>query len=126
MISWNDHLDGRHPAAFNRRPGFLGMPHFVKLATLDELPVGGSKEVEHGGRIYAIFNVDGVISAIDGLCPHQGGPLADGPIDGTYVTCPWHGWEFCVRTGKSTLNARIRQPVYEVRVEGREILVAVG
>ena len=50
------------------------MPGFVKMATLDELPPGGSKEVEHGGRIYALFNVDGVISAIDGICPHQGGP----------------------------------------------------
>ena len=76
------------------------MPRFVKLATLDELPPGGSKEVEHGGRIFALFNVDGVISAIDGLCPHQGGPLADGPIHGTYVSCPWHGWEFCVRTAR--------------------------
>ena len=101
------------------------MPQFVKLATLDELPPGGSKEVEHGGRIYALFNVDGIISAIDGLCPHQGGPLADGPLDGTYVTCPWHGWQFCVRTGKTTLNTKLRQPVFEVRVEGHDVLVGV-
>jgi nitrite reductase (NADH) small subunit len=101
------------------------MPQFVKLATLDELPPGGSKEVEHGGRIYALFNVDGVISAIDGLCPHQGGPLADGPLGGTYVTCPWHGWQFCVRTGKTTLNAKLKQPVFEVKVEGLDVLVEV-
>ena len=101
------------------------MARFVKLATLNEVPPGASLEVEHEGRIVAIFNVDGVISAIDGLCPHQGGPLADGPMDGTYVTCPWHGWQFCVRTGKSTLNTKLRQPVFEVRIEGNDVLVAV-
>lgn len=101
------------------------MPRYVKVATLDELPPGGSKEVEHDGRIIAIFNVDGVVSAIDGLCPHQGGPLADGPIEGTLVSCPWHGWQFDVRTGQTTLNGTLKQPVYEVKVEGQDVLIAV-
>lgn len=101
------------------------MAGFVKMATLAELPVGSAKEVEHDGRIYAIFNVDGVISAIDGICPHQGGPLSEGEINGTCVSCPWHGWEFDVRTGQSSLNGKLKQPVYEVKVEGDEILVAV-
>ena len=101
------------------------MPGFVKMATLDELPPGGAKEVEHDGRIYALFNVDGVISALDGICPHQGGPLAEGPVEGTTVTCPWHGWQFDVRTGKSPLGPKIKQTVYEVKVEGRDVLVEV-
>lgn len=101
------------------------MPGFVKMATLAELPPGSSKEVEHEGRIYALFNVDGVISAIDGICPHQGGPLADGVVDGTMVTCPWHGWQFDVRTGKTPLGSRLKQTVYEVRIEGQDVLVAV-
>jgi nitrite reductase (NADH) small subunit len=101
------------------------MPNYVKMATLDNLPPGGALEVEHGGRIFALFNVEGVISAIDGICPHQGGPLADGPLDGTLVTCPWHGWQFDVRTGKTPLNNRLKQPVFEVKVEGRDVLVAV-
>lgn len=101
------------------------MPGFVKLATLDELPPGASKEVEHDGRVYALFNVAGTISALDGICPHQGGPLADGPLDGCLVTCPWHGWQFDVRTGQTTLNGRLKQPVFEVKVEGRDVLVAV-
>ena len=54
------------------------MPRFVKLATLDELPAGTAKEVEFEGRVYALYNVDGVISAIDGICPHQGARL---PMD---------------------------------------------
>jgi nitrite reductase (NADH) small subunit len=101
------------------------MPGFVKMATLEELPPGGSKEVEHDGRIYALFNVDGRISAIDGICPHQGGPLAEGALEGTLVTCPWHGWQFDVRSGRNGLGGRLQQPVYEVKVEGRDVLVAV-
>lgn len=101
------------------------MAGFVKLAALAELPEGSAKEVEHGGRIYAIFNVAGVISAIDGICPHQGGPLAEGELNGTCVSCPWHGWEFDVQNGNSTLNGKLKQPVYEVKVEGDDILVAV-
>ena len=101
------------------------MPKFVRLATLEELPLGAAREVEFEGRVYALFNVDGQISAIDGICPHQGGPLADGPLEGTTVTCPWHGWQFDVRTGKTPLGPKIKQTVYEVKVEGQDVLVGV-
>jgi nitrite reductase (NADH) small subunit len=101
------------------------MSRFVKMATLTELPPGGAKEVEFEGRVYAIFNVDGQISAIDGICPHQGGPLADGALEGTTVTCPWHGWQFDVRTGKTPLGPKIKQAVYEVKIEGQDVMVAV-
>jgi nitrite reductase/ring-hydroxylating ferredoxin subunit len=101
------------------------MPGLVKLATLAELPPGSSKEVEHEGRIYALFNVEGVITAIDGICPHQGGPLAEGVLEGTIVTCPWHGWQFDVQSGRMPMSSRIRQATYEVKVEGQDVLVAV-
>jgi len=101
------------------------MPRYVKMATLDELPVGGSKEVEFEGRVYALFNVEGSIHVIDGICPHQGGPLADGPLTGSRVSCPWHGWEFDVCTGASPLGPKVKLPVFEVRVEGSDVLVAV-
>ncbi|MDX2035305.1 MAG: non-heme iron oxygenase ferredoxin subunit [Isosphaeraceae bacterium] len=99
------------------------MPGFVKMASVDEIPPGSAKEVEHEGRIYAIFNVGGEFSAIDGICPHQGGPLSEGPLEGTCVTCPWHGWQFDVRSGQSTLHGRVKQVVYEVLVEGNDVLV---
>ena len=51
------------------------MPRFVKMATVEELPPGAAKEVEFEGRVYALFNAEGTITAIDGICPHQGGPL---------------------------------------------------
>jgi nitrite reductase/ring-hydroxylating ferredoxin subunit len=101
------------------------MARFVKLATLQELPIGGAKEVEFEGRVYALFNVDGEISVIDGICPHQGGPLAEGDVEGTTVTCPWHGWQFDVRTGKTPLGPKIKQATFEVKIEGQDVMVAV-
>ena len=101
------------------------MPRFVTLAQTNELPVGSMKEVEVDGRIIALFNVDGVISAIDGLCPHQGGPLAEGELSGTLVTCPWHGWQFDVKTGCTPVSPRIKQIVYPVRIEGTAVQVEV-
>ncbi len=101
------------------------MSAFVRLASLSDLPPGTSREVEHQGRIVALFNLDGKVRAIDGLCPHQGGPLADGELDGPIVTCPWHGWQFDVRTGRSTFGTRLAQPCFEVNVDGDDILVRI-
>jgi nitrite reductase/ring-hydroxylating ferredoxin subunit len=101
------------------------MPGFVKLATLDELPPGSAKEIEHDGRIYALFHASGTIVALDGICPHQGGPLAEGTVESGVVTCPWHGWQFDLSTGQSLLSNRIKHPVYEVKIEGRDVFVAV-
>ena len=101
------------------------MPGWVKMATVEELELGRAVEFVHDGRIYALFHVDGVISAVDGLCPHQGGPLADGELSGSCVTCPWHGWQFDVHTGSTPINKKIRLPVFEVRVDGPNVLVSV-
>lgn len=101
------------------------MSRFVKLATLDELPAGAMKETEIDGRIIGLFNVDGVISAMDGLCPHQGGPLAEGSLEGAKVTCPWHGWQFDVRTGRTSVGPKIVQTVYPVKVDGTDVLVEI-
>jgi len=61
----------------------------------------------------------GRFSAIDGICPHQGGGRwPTGALEGTTVTCPWHGWQFDVRTGKTPLGPKIKQAVYEVKIEG--------
>ena len=80
-------------------------------------------EVIVGERVFALFNVEGTFFALDGVCPHQGGPLAEGDVTGCIVTCPWHGWQFDVRTGQHQLSATIRQPTLPVRIEGDAVLV---
>ena len=101
------------------------MAKFVKMATRDELPPGAGKEVAFEGRVYALFNVDGEIHVIDGICPHQGGPLAEGDLDGCMVACPWHGWRFNVITGGTPLGPKIKLDVFEAKLEGDDVLVLV-
>jgi nitrite reductase/ring-hydroxylating ferredoxin subunit len=83
----------------------------VKLADLKDIPEGKSVTVRlDDGREIALFNAEGRIFALDNACPHMGGPLGEGPLDGFCVTCPWHGWEFDVRSGEC-----INMPGYEAQ-----------
>jgi len=102
------------------------MDHWTPIARLDQCPPGSSTEWVADDSIVALFNVGGQLFALDGVCPHQGGPLGKGQLTGCIVSCPWHGWQFDVHTGTSQLNGRIAQMRYAVRVEGETILVNLG
>ncbi len=101
------------------------MSDWHNVADVSELPPGTGKEIVVGGRIVALFNVGGQFQAIDGICAHQGGPLAKGKLTGSVVTCPWHGWQFDVADGKHCLNPRICQTAFEVKVENGDVFVYV-
>ena len=102
------------------------MANWVRVARLADCPPGSALEVVAGEKVVAIFNVEGVLHALDGVCPHQGGPLGKGKLCGTVVTCPWHGWQFDVCTGEHQLNPRIAQPTLPVRIEEEAILLDLG
>jgi nitrite reductase/ring-hydroxylating ferredoxin subunit len=72
---------------------------FVKVAKTDDILPGKAKAATVGGKELAIFNVEGKLYAIDGVCPHKGGPLAEGFVEFPGVTCPWHGAIFNLETG---------------------------
>ena len=93
------------------------MAKWVRVLPLSECPPGSSREVVAEDRVIALYNVDGTLYALDGVCPHQGGPLGKGALAGCVVTCPWHGWQFDVRTGRHQLNERIVQPRFETRID---------
>ena len=80
------------------------MATFVKVGEVADVPPGSGKCVEVNGRQIALFNVGGTFHAIDNTCLHRGGPLAEGELDGTVVTCPWHGWQYDVTTGQNTMD----------------------
>ncbi len=88
----------------------------LQLIAADRVSNGQSAEVVADGRIFAVYNVDGQFHVLDGICPHAGGPLGKGMLRGNTVTCPWHGWQFDVTTGKHCLNDRICQQSYDVQV----------
>ena len=90
---------------------------FVRVADLTTIPSGSARAVMAGRYEVALFNVDGVYYALENVCPHQGGPLADGWLENLTVTCPWHAWCFDLRTGNLTLGAFATVPRFEVRVE---------
>ncbi len=101
------------------------MAEFVKVASLSELAPGSAKAVEVKGKAIALFNVQGTIFAIDNTCLHQGGPLGEGELMGEVVICPWHQWEYNVRTGEMVGNSSVKLATYPVQVEGSDIKVAV-
>jgi nitrite reductase (NADH) small subunit len=72
---------------------------FTRVATVQEVPPGQSKQVKAGNKTIALFNVGGTFHAIDDTCPHRGGPLSEGTVTGTQVTCPWHAATFDLTTG---------------------------
>ena len=101
------------------------MGEFVKVANLSELAAGSCKTVSVNGKDVAIFNVGGTVYALDNTCLHQGGPLGEGTLEGDVVTCPWHMWEYNVRTGEKVGAPSMKVASYPVQVEGNDIKVAV-
>lgn len=102
------------------------MPEFTKVATLSELPPGQGKTVEYMGEKVGLFNCGGRIFAIDDVCAHMGANLAEGTLEDTTVTCPWHGWKYDVTTGANADDPSVKQRCYQVKVEGSDILIAKG
>jgi NAD(P)H-dependent nitrite reductase small subunit len=98
---------------------------WVPVAKLDELPAGAGKVVHAGGEQVALFHIGGRVYAIANRCSHANGPLAEGTLDGTTVTCPWHDSQFDLATGRP-LRTPAQRPVatYEVRVEDGTVLIA--
>lgn len=99
------------------------MAHWIRIAQIDDCPPGTAIERVAGDRIVALFNVEGSFYALDGVCPHQGGPLGKGCLAGPILTCPWHGWQFDVRSGQHQLSRTLVQPRFDVRIEGGDVLV---
>lgn len=99
------------------------MQHLV--ASIEDVPEGSGIAVDVGTKRIAVFRVQGEFFALDETCPHRGGPLHTGTIDGTVVLCPWHQWQFDLKTGCSPLNSLSRVSTYPVRVEGSELWIEV-
>jgi nitrite reductase/ring-hydroxylating ferredoxin subunit len=95
----------------------------VRVGSAADVPVGEGRVVDVDGLTLAVFNVAGTFYVIDNACPHRGGPLGDGDVDGTLVSCPWHAWRWDVTTGTNANNPAVRVPCFPVIVEGGELIV---
>ncbi len=101
------------------------MAVLTKVAKTVDIPPGTGKVIEVGGKTIAVFNCEGTFYAMDNTCKHRGGPLGEGSLTGTTVTCPWHGWEYEVTSGECSMDAAIKVQTFDVKVEGDDLLVAI-
>jgi nitrite reductase (NADH) small subunit len=98
--------------------------HFVCLAA--EVPAGTSREFLVHARVLAVFHhAQDQWCAMDGMCAHQGGPIAQGKLDGTCVTCPWHGWQYDITNGRNVLTGKQMLDCFDIEHRDQEIWVRI-
>jgi len=96
----------------------------VTVAKVGEIPEGGRKIVRLGDQAIGLFHIAGRYCAIEDVCTHDGGPVAEGVVEGHVIECPRHGAKFDLCSGAAlTLPAVVPVPTFEVRIEGDDIQV---
>ena len=97
----------------------LSAEFWHRVAGMDEIPDGAVRTVRVGARMFALCHVDGRYGALDNACPHKGGPLGEGMIEGGRLVCPWHGREYNPLTGTCEgFEERVAVFPVEVRADG--------
>lgn len=97
---------------------------WVDIGPLDAIPPRGARVVKTPLGCVAVFRgTDDRVFALDNACPHKGGPLAEGIVHGTSVTCPLHNWVFSLETGEAQGADEGRVATYPARVDGGRILL---
>jgi len=99
------------------------MPEFKRAATVGDIPEGSGVAVALGKTEVALFHLQGQYYAIENTCPHRGGSLGAGKLEGELVTCPMHNWKFNVKTGRLPMGPGVA--TFPVRVVGDEVQVRV-
>jgi NAD(P)H-dependent nitrite reductase small subunit len=92
------------------------MSEFIRVAEVATILPGHGRTVHVKGREFALWNMDGQFYCIDDQCPHRGGPLGAGCLQGGEVFCPLHGWGFDLRTGACTTRPDRPVATYPVRI----------
>lgn len=99
------------------------MAEFIRICAQSELPQPGSlREFTVNGRTLCVANFEDAIRVLDGICPHEGGPLAEGTIDQGCVVCPWHSYAFNLHTGEAEGEPTLKAEVFETKIEGGELV----
>jgi nitrite reductase (NADH) small subunit len=97
---------------------------FVRVARRTDVVPGAATIVRAGSHEVALFDVAGELRAYANCCPHQGGPIGEGIVDGDTVTCPWHAWCFNLRDGSMTIGDFAALLPFGVRVDGDDVYVS--
>lgn len=98
----------------------------VKIATVDEIASGKMKGVVVNGKKIVVANLGGTFYAMGSICTHAGGPLEKGRLEGSVITCPWHGSKFDMANGKPLRGPAVEsEPTYKLYVDGKDIILEV-
>ena len=98
----------------------------TRIAAKSDLPAQGeAREFTLGDKTICIANDGGKYSAIDNVCLHRGGPLGQGMMETGKIICPWHGWEYDLKTGEVGHNPGVKVAVHPLKIEGEDVLVDV-
>lgn len=97
---------------------------FVRVCRRSEVTPGVATIARAGRYDVAIFDVGGDVRVYENSCPHQGGPIGEGIVDGETITCPWHAWCFNLNDGKMTIGDFATLRAFDVRVEDDAVYVA--
>ena len=98
------------------------MSDFVKIGNASELPAPGeAREFECDSHTICVANMEGTYAAVGNICPHRGGPLGQGIVEGAKIVCPWHGWEFDLATGNNPHTPNLSVSSYELKVDGNSV-----
>lgn len=98
---------------------------WVGVSNVEDFEEGRALTAETGSGPVAVFRSRGVYHAVAAVCPHRGGPLAEGQIEEGAVVCPWHAWAFDLATGECRTSPGARARTYPVRVEGGTVWVEI-
>jgi nitrite reductase (NADH) small subunit len=103
----------------------MAVGQLVAVARAEDIPPGTARMVTAGELELALYHVEGSFHATQAHCLHLGGPLGEGVLEGCVITCPWHGWQYDVRTGENEFDRAIVLETFEVVVEDGDVKVAI-
>ena len=104
------------------------MSNWLRITKAESIPPREGRAVRLGGLSVAIFNTGEEFLAVENRCPHGGGPLADGIVGGSTVTCPLHNWRICLRSGEVMKGCAGGAPAvrsFQTKLEGGIVLLAL-
>ena len=108
--------------------------HYIKVAETNELKDGDKKKITLDDKTVLLAKIDGTYYALDNKCPHMGGSLGDGELEGYNIVCPRHGSAFDVRNGRLAKEGKLAfikvktkdAKSYPIKIEGNDILIEIG
>lgn len=97
----------------------------MTVAKVEDCAAGKGRMIPLEGKVIALYKIGVEFFAVDNSCPHRGGPMADGSLDGCVAVCPWHGYRFDIKTGMNADGMPYSLRTYETRVEGGNVQIKV-